>query len=203
MAEKREAIIRGARTVFGGDGYTRAGIDAIARAAGVSTRTIYNHFPGGKEELFRAVVREGSAEILRVQLDIVDRWLRKVTDVEADLIDFGTAWVAPMAEFSSHFALVRQVRAEVQHLPPDLLRDWEEVGPRRVESALADRFGELADEGLLEIDDARQAAIHFTYLVAGEIQDRTYGGVLPLPEEVTERLVKTGVRAFLRGHLPR
>ncbi|UCM87089.1 TetR/AcrR family transcriptional regulator C-terminal domain-containing protein [Streptomyces marincola] len=203
LVEKREAIIRGARTVFGGDGYTRASIGAIASAAGVSTRTIYNHFPGGKAELFRLVVQEGSKEILRVQLDIVDRWLHKVTDVELDLIDFGKAWVAPLDTFASHFALVRQLRAEIEHLPPDLLRAWEEVGPRRVQSALADRFQELADEGRLVMEDPRQAAIHFTYLVSGEIRDRTYDGALPLAPEVTNRLVTVGVQTFLRGYLPR
>ena len=43
--DKREAILRGALTVFARDGYTRASIDAIAKEGEVSTRTLYNHFP--------------------------------------------------------------------------------------------------------------------------------------------------------------
>ncbi|MBR7671562.1 TetR/AcrR family transcriptional regulator [Streptomyces daliensis] len=203
MAEKREAITRGARTVFGRDGYTRTSIDAIAKEAGVSTRTIYNHFEGGKAELFRLIVEEGATQIHDVQLDVIDRWLRKVTDLEADLIDFGRAWVEPLGTFPDHFALVRQLRAEVGHLPSELLRAWEEAGPVRVEYALADRFRSFADEGLLQTDDPRQAASHFIQLISGEIIDRSYYGALPLPADEVTRLITSGVHAFLNGYLPR
>lgn len=203
LAEKREAIMRGARSVFGRDGYTRTSIDAIAKEAGVSTRTIYNHFESGKAELFRLIVEEGAAQIHDAQLDVIDRWLRKVTDLEEDLIDFGRAWVEPLGTFPDHFALVRQLRAEVGHLPPELLRAWEEAGPVRVENALADRFRNLAEEGLLRTDDPRQAASHFLQLISGEIIDRSYYGALPLPPEVVTRLITAGVRAFLHGYLPR
>ncbi|MFI5940508.1 TetR/AcrR family transcriptional regulator [Streptomyces uncialis] len=203
MAEKRESIIRGARTVFGRDGYTRTSVDAIAKEAGVSTRTIYNHFENGKAELFRIIVVEGAIQIHDAQLDVIDRWLRKVTDLEDDLVDFGRAWVAPLGTFPDHFALVRQLRAEVGHLPPELLKAWEEAGPLRVERALGERFRGLADDGMLQTDDPRQTAVHFLQLISGEIIDRSYYGALPLPPEEVSNLIRSGVRAFLRGYLPR
>ena len=59
---KREAIERAARAVFGRLGYARAPIDQIAAEAGVSTRTLYNHF-GDKLGLFSHVLVHGAAEV--------------------------------------------------------------------------------------------------------------------------------------------
>ncbi|GAA2101278.1 TetR/AcrR family transcriptional regulator [Streptomyces albiaxialis] len=194
--------MQGARTVFGRDGFTRAGVDAIAKEAGVSTRTIYNHFPQGKAELFRLIVEEGTEQIVRAQLEVIDRWLHRIRDLEADLVDFGVAWAEPLTAYPDHFAVVRQMRAEIAHLPDGLRETWE-AGPARVHQALADRFGALAEEGWLRPGDPGRTARHFLHLVGGEIIDRTYYGAFPLPRPETEQLVAEGVHTFLHGCLPR
>ncbi len=199
LAEKRQAITRAARTVFGRDGYTRAGIDAIAAEAGVSTRTIYNHF-AGKELLFQTVVRESAAQVADAQLDIIERRLGKVTDLEADLTAFALAWVTPLTEFADHFGLVRQINAEARHLPKAALDAWQEAGPRRVSAALGQRFGELAEDGWLEAPDPGRAAAHFVLLTATEVTQRSYWGAYPLGRAETEEIVVAGVRAFLRAY---
>jgi AcrR family transcriptional regulator len=51
--------MRAARAVFARLGYTRASTELIAGEAGVSTRTLYNHF-ATKDELFRSVLIEGA-----------------------------------------------------------------------------------------------------------------------------------------------
>ncbi len=56
-SKKREAILNGAIDVFISDGYELASMDKIAETAGVSKRTVYNHF-GSKENLFQAVVED-------------------------------------------------------------------------------------------------------------------------------------------------
>lgn len=56
---------------------------------------------------------------------------------------------------------------------------------------------------MLRTDDPRQTAVHFLQLISGEIIDRSYYGALPLPPEEVSDLVRSGVRAFLRGYLPR
>ncbi|WP_456581768.1 hypothetical protein [Blastococcus sp. SYSU DS0510] len=73
----------------------------------------------------------------------MDRYLYKITDLEADLVEFGLAWVAPMADFPDHFALVRQMTAEVGHLPHELIESWQDAGPRRVMRELALRLKDL------------------------------------------------------------
>jgi len=54
---KREEILASARNLFLREGYADAGMEVVARAAGVSTATLYAYFPG-KADLFRAIVLE-------------------------------------------------------------------------------------------------------------------------------------------------
>lgn len=202
-AQKRQAIVEGARRVFGHDGYARAGIDAIAREAGVSTRTIYNHFPDGKAELFRVVVEEGSELIVEEQVRAIDRRLHKVTDLEQDLQEFAVAWWEARERYPDHFAVVRQLRSEVGHVPQEFLDTWQRAGPERAMAAVAARFGELGDEGLLEIEDPGRAVGHYMLLALGEVNERTYQGALPMSARERDELIRAGVRVFLRAYAPR
>ena len=54
---KREAIVRAAVEEFRTAGFEATSMDRIAAAAGVSKRTVYNHFPS-KEELFSHILEE-------------------------------------------------------------------------------------------------------------------------------------------------
>ena len=54
---KREAIVRAAVEEFRTAGYEATSMDRIATAAGVSKRTVYNHFPS-KEALFALILEE-------------------------------------------------------------------------------------------------------------------------------------------------
>jgi AcrR family transcriptional regulator len=200
--EKRRAITDGARAVFGREGYTRASIDAIAAEAGVSTRTIYNHF-ADKSDLFLTVIEESATHVAEIQIGIIERHLAEITDLEADLIAFGCVWATPVAEFADHFALVRQINAEVGHIPAATLESWQDAGPRRVRAALARRFQELADEGYLHFDNADDAVAHFVELAAREASRRSFQGAVPLDEAEIVRLATSGVKAFLYGYLPR
>ncbi len=54
---KREAIVRAAVHEFRSAGYDATSMDRIAAAAGVSKRTVYNHFPS-KDELFALMLEQ-------------------------------------------------------------------------------------------------------------------------------------------------
>jgi len=60
-SRKRESILNGAIEVFTEMGYDNASMDKIADIAGVSKRTVYNHFLN-KENLFQEVVAKFLAE---------------------------------------------------------------------------------------------------------------------------------------------
>lgn len=202
LADKHRAILAGALTVFARDGYTRASIDAICAQAGVSTRTVYNHF-GDKAQLFREVIQESATRAASAQVAIIDRHLRKITDLEVDLVEFGEALVAPMTtQDAAHFALVRQINAEREHIPPDAIEAWQETGPRRVLRALAGRLRVLAERGLLRLDhaghDADRAAFHLMLLISAAENAAPRDG--QSKEMAVTDMVRSGVRTFLYGY---
>jgi len=195
LAGKRQAILDAGLRVFGRDGYTRGSIDTIAAGAGVSTRTIYNHFHD-KAHLFRTVIQESASRVAGIQIAIIDRHLTEVTDLEAGLVEFGRAFVTPVPETADHFAMVRQINAEVGHIPQEAIDAWHEVGPLRVRRALAERLRGLSTLGL-RVDDPERAALHLSLLVsAGNVP---YRATAPTAAEIDDH-VTSGVRAFLHGY---
>ena len=197
-AEKRRVILTGALAVFARDGYARASIDSISAEASVSTRTIYNHF-GDKARLFREVIQESAARVAEAQIGIMDRYLREVTDLEADLVEFARAWVTPTPDYAEHFALVRHINADAGHIPPEAIDAWQEMGPLRVLRELARRLRRFAERGLLRVDDPDLAAFHFANLVS--ISNPSHRAAIRSDAEIDE-IVAPGVRVFLHGYLP-
>ena len=63
---KREAIIQAAIAEFRANGFEITSMDKIAATAGVSKRTVYNHFPS-KEELFAEILNQLWARITAEQ----------------------------------------------------------------------------------------------------------------------------------------
>lgn len=58
-------LITAARELFAERGYSGVGTEEIVQRAGVTRGALYHHFRGGKEELFRAVVVQISAETVQ------------------------------------------------------------------------------------------------------------------------------------------
>ncbi|ONI81403.1 TetR family transcriptional regulator [Actinosynnema sp. ALI-1.44] len=197
--EKRRAITQAARKVFGREGYSRAGVDMIAAEAGVSKRTIYNHF-ADKEQLFLTVTLEGADEVTAVIAHTMDRHLRKIVDLEQDLIDFSMDRVAAVTTFPDHFALVRTIEAEVVRIPPQILKAWIDSGPQTGHVRLAPYLRRIADRGLLRIDDAERAAAHLTLLTVTAVNHQTFYGAVPMAQDEITEIVVSGVRAFLRSY---
>ncbi|GAA1146138.1 AcrR family transcriptional regulator [Kitasatospora gansuensis] len=204
--EKQIALASAACMVFGREGYARASVDALAAAAGVSTRTLYNHFPGGKADLFRTVVTWTSGQVRDAQLARLGALLDPERppgpeDLARDLIALARAFVGLMAEYPNHFALVRHIHAEADHVPPEVLQAWVDAGPGPVGRALAEAMAGLADAGLIDVHgDAAMAAAHFMALVSHSIVQLSHYGVLPLAKGESDRLIEGGVRAFLRAY---
>lgn len=196
---KRRDITRAALAVFARDGYTRASIDAIAREAEVSTRTIYNHFTD-KAELFAMVIEESATRVADAQIEVVRRLLGRVGDLERGLRDFGRVWARPNPEFADHFALVRQIDADAGHIPAASIEAWQQAGPLRVRREIATHLAGLAERGLLTIDDPARAAVHLVALATTEVTQRTAHGTRPLDDRDVIEPADAGVDAFLRAY---
>lgn len=202
--EKRRAIVRGARSVFAREGYTRASIERIASEAGVSTRTIYNHFED-KSALFRTVIEESATSVAESNEELIRELLDPVVE-SGDLgllFAFGRRWAASALESTDHFALMGQMSAEARHIPAAAIRAWQEAGPDRVEREMADRFRRLDAAGVIAAPDPERAATHFMLLVGSAVSQDSFHGAVPLPRADIDRIADAGVDAFLRAYGPR
>lgn len=197
---KRDAILQAARAVFGRDGYARTTTDTIAREAGVSTRTLYKHFPS-KEELFSTVLALSATRVADAFLSYVEEGLRGVTDPREELLAIGHALVTHGLDFPDHVALVQQINAERRHFPAAMLDAWRQAGPLRVRAEVIRRLGVLVERGVLRAGDPERMALQFAALTTFESTTLIREGRTPTPDELTT-MVTDGVRTFLYGYHP-
>jgi len=78
----RQDIIEAAYELFYKGGFARAGVDAIAAAAGVTKRTLYYHFDS-KDELLAAVLEDQHEQVLAR----IRRWAQKAHGDPAAMVE--------------------------------------------------------------------------------------------------------------------
>ena len=125
---KRAAIESAALALFLRDGYARTSVDAVAREAGVSKRTVYDYY-GDKQRLFLDVIARTQAGHEDHFRELLDATLpADAPDLEAALVAFGRAFASGVAQTPDRNAMVRLLVAEAAHFP-ELLERWR--GPAR------------------------------------------------------------------------
>ncbi|MFH8813264.1 TetR/AcrR family transcriptional regulator [Streptomyces hygroscopicus] len=199
--KKRAAIARAAFELFVAQGVAGTSVDAVAAQAGVSKRTVYDYY-GSKERLFLSVIEDAEEAYAEQFAEILDRTLGEVDDVddiEAALVRFGCELGTTVARSVGRAAAIRLVITEAPHFPV-LLDRWR--GPGVEQRALAERLGALAERGVLAVPDPVEAAAHFGALVTSSVNHRSLFGVVPVGDAEIERIVVSGVRAFLRAYAP-
>ncbi len=151
---KRAAIIAAATEAFLAQGYEAASMDAIAAHAGVSKRTVYNHFPS-KRDLFRAVTQ---------------RLYEGLLDADALLPPAGEAPETALPRLArailGHLrrpevsGLLRLVIAE-QHRIPELAAEFQSVGKGPAVGLVEQYFAAQSGLGRLAVPDPLLAAQQF------------------------------------------
>ena len=198
---KRAAITTAALRLFERDGFARTSVDAIAAEAGVSKRTIYNHY-ADKESLFLAVVRDTYSSLIEAVTTLMDTYLTDLADgadVERGIVSFAREFALLAARSPERPSLIRLMMAEAPHFPE--LRA-ERLRPRGITAALAERLARMAARGLLEVPDPDDAANHLFALTLGQVNNRSmYGAMLPPDDEIV-LMATSGARAFLRAYRP-
>lgn len=196
-APKRHQILTGARQVFGELGYERASVDVIAARAGVSKATVYNHFQD-KEALFVACSSQ-EADEMRAELRA------SIAAPGGELVPALQAIGERVVEFlisPSIVSLYRHTLAEVARLP-EIGATVHERGPKAIYDAVATRLARWSDEGALQIDEPRWAAVHFVKLCEADLVLRARLGVLARPADAeVQDAVRRGVKAFVRAYRP-
>jgi TetR/AcrR family transcriptional repressor of mexJK operon len=195
-AKKRADILAAARALFLADGFDRTSVDAISASAGVSKRTVYDYF-GDKRSLLIAVVKEGGMALIATIREAIDENLRNVTDIEKALTDFALRISQVTIGSAEYRDMMKLLSKENSNLPSgklDVLIDDEP------EEAVAERFVEFTELGLLDAPNARQAADHFVALTVG----MTVGGyaVWKLDDDAARQTIIDGVKVFLRAYAP-
>ena len=193
VREKRGAVMDAAIALFLADGYDRTSLESVARAADVSSATLYKHFPT-KEALFGAIMArlwesEPGAEGAMPGPGDPRRGLTLIGQDYADLLG------QPRT-----VALFRVIIAEAPRFP-ELGRELYERGKR----PYLDRLGVYLDRevaaGTLAIDDVAMAARQFL----GMINDVVFWPRLLIvdldvsPEEA-HAVVDQAVETFLRRY---
>ena len=179
-SKKRITILDGAIDVFISMGYELASMDKIAETAGVSKRTVYNHF-GSKENLFQAIVNDFLAQ--RQSLKTITYNPKK--SLEEQLLAFANAEIflidSPKRLGLSRFLTgvflndTAYARETVAKYPPsyDMLMNW---------------LKEAAKAGKIKTDNLMLAARVFYAMVEGAI---TY------PALFSEGINKSAVKPML------
>lgn len=195
---KHDAIAAAALMLFARDGYERTSVDAIAAEAGVSKRTVYSHY-GDKENLFVTALRDTYDGLRERVRDIVDRNLSDVDDVAAALTGCVNEIVRTITRAPERSTLVRLVISEAPHFPV-LLDMWHNRG---IVPIIAEPLAKLAASGRLDTDDPALAAEHLSALTFGQINNKSMMGTVQLTDAEADRIITSGIDAFLRAYAPR
>jgi TetR/AcrR family transcriptional regulator, regulator of autoinduction and epiphytic fitness len=158
--EKRTAALDAAMKLFLKQGYERTSLLQVAKEAGLSTSTLFKHFPT-KTALFKAIVTKywELDEPYRYQPEVGNpaAGLRKIADDYACLLS--------RPEMT---ALFRVVVAEASQLP-EIGRAQFDEGQRPFLESLQQYLRAEVNAGTLHVPNVRLAAEHFLALIAGAV----------------------------------
>jgi TetR/AcrR family transcriptional repressor of mexJK operon len=195
---KRAAIVRAALELFLRDGFERTSVDAIADHAGVSKRTIYNHYED-KRTLFLDVINETYGLMIDAMYVIIDKHLGDVTDPEASLTAFAIEGAGMAFRSWERSAMIRLMMTEAPQFPE---LQGNSMRPQTITGRLAQRLAVMADRGLLDIKDPDEAANHLFALTFGLLNNRSLFGIRMVSDDDIRGMVTGGVRAFMRAYRP-
>lgn len=195
---KRRVILEAATELFLEKGYLGTSMDEVASAAGVSKQTVYKHFDD-KQRLFE--------EIVLATLHLVATPFYEAMPVleDPDRLEEGLRRLARelmgIVMRPDLLRLRRLVIAEAGRFP-ELGRTYYERGPQRTAEALETAFKDLADRGLLEVDDPAVAASHFIWLVVSIPLNAVMlgGSEATFTTRQLNRYADAGARAFLGAY---
>jgi AcrR family transcriptional regulator len=191
--ETRQMIYEAARQEFAGNGYAATCMEAVARRARVSTKTLYRLIPN-KAALFEGMVSER-----------IDRFVSEVNLRGADHTDIEQALGAALIA-CAELALDKEVIALQRLLLQEAGKFSDVAGMyytnaiQRAAAALADWLRVQQKRGLIALDDIDEAAGMLLGMVASAPRRAALFGGVPLPSrsQIKAR-ARTCAALFLRG----
>jgi AcrR family transcriptional regulator len=186
-------IYEAARQEFAANGYAATSTEAVARRAGISTKTLYRLVPN-KAALFEGMISDRLERFLaEVNLRTVDH-----ADIESAL-NAALLACADLALDKEVVGLQRMVLQETGAFPAMAATFYRE-GILASAEALADWLRVQMKRGVIELEDASEAAGMLIGMVVSAPQRAAIFGGLPLPSRAKlERRVRTCAALFLHG----
>ncbi|WP_203074768.1 TetR/AcrR family transcriptional regulator [Falsiroseomonas ponticola] len=193
-ADRHRLLREAAEEVFLRDGYAEARLDEVARRAGMSKRTLYQHFPS-KAALFEACIAAALAPVTVVQ-----------EEAEQDL---AAALAAILRATGAHLLAARQValfRLVIAEggRTPELAEAFHRVIVGKGASTLQRRIEQEMRRGRLRLGDAEAGAKMLFGMALGSAHIKLLLGLRSPPDLAeVEALSRLAVEVFLHGAGPR
>jgi AcrR family transcriptional regulator len=191
--ETRQMIYEAARQEIAANGYAATSTETVARRAGISTKTLYRLVPN-KAALFEGMIT-----------DRLERFLAEVNLRTVDNADIESALCAALlacADLALDKEVVGLQRIVLQETGafPDMAATFYREGMAPTAEALADWLRVQVKRGVIELDDASEAAGMLIGMVVSAPQRAAIFGGQPLPSRAKmERRVRTCAALFLHG----
>lgn len=191
---KTEAILDAAVEVMGERGLA-APMSAIARHAGVSKQTVYNHY-GSKAELMRALMQR--------RVESITAALREpgAVDNPTEALEAYARSVLETVITTKNYSMMRVIILGSGEMP-DIAQEVFEAGPLNARRQLAAFLETETRLGRMKVEDFDQAAEFFSGMVMGHSQLRS---LLRLPSDKTQeqfgRLAREAAERFMRAYAP-
>jgi AcrR family transcriptional regulator len=191
---KTEAILDAAVAVIGERGLA-APMSAIARHAGVSKQTVYNHY-GSKAELMRALMQR--------RVESITAALREpgAVDNPTEALEAYARSVLETVITAKNYSMMRVIILGSGEMP-DIAQEVFEAGPLNARRQLAAFLETETRLGRMKVEDFDQAAEFFSGMVMGHSQLRS---LLRLPSDKTQeqfgRLAREAAERFMRAYAP-
>ena len=206
IAEKDRAIVRAARENFLQDGFAGASMDAIAKSAGVSVKTIYGHF-ANKDELFSKVMVGACTDNLfagdllsEEALEHRFAWFSNAT--QRGLSEAGEDYLRHLLS-REEVALYRAVTRDADRFP-ELGRQYQKIIARgRTGILIAYLKRVFRKRELTRKDAVQDAAIYEGLLRARIFEEALHGLSTPSPDAIKQQArhaSKTMWKLLADGH---
>jgi len=184
-------IVDTATELFMTCGYSGTTMQALARAAGISKKTIYSQYED-KEALFRAVIRQLMRPSVRESL------LGKDTLPLGESLRHRAAAVLEAALQPRSLAFFRLIQREVAQFP-ELGKAIDRQNEEELYRPLTEYFTDRQARGELSGVEPHWAARLFIFLVFGDLNNRLLTAAPPQTGEEVEAYIDRVCALFLHG----
>jgi AcrR family transcriptional regulator len=186
---RRPLVLDAALEIFAGGGFADASMQAIADRAGVSKAVLYDCFPGGKQEIYYALVERGEQTFMEHMMGV----LQRTADLPVDEgLRIGLRAFLDYAEIHPHS--FRVIFGEAGTRDPEVARRAERAR-EQVVAAIRERTREIMRAN--EREPSVTSDVYPRTIVA--VGEEIARWMLRDPNAPRDEIVDTLVNWFMRG----